>query len=623
MNVLNVENVSKNYSNRDLLDHVSLGVNEGDKIGVIGLNGCGKSTFLKIVSGQVEPDEGQVVMQNGLTISFLPQDPVFCEGDTILSYVSRGKTYQDGDRSIESEAKVVCNHLGITNHLQPVQELSGGQKKRVALARCLIAPSDILVLDEPTNHLDQAMILWLQDYLKRFKGELLVVTHDRYFLDQVTNRIVEIQGGNLYSYDTNYSGVLELKVAREEMMASTEKKRQNILRTELAWIRRGAQARSTKQQARIDRFEDLRKASKEAREAMAKSTLEVSSISTRIGKKTIEVEHVSKSYKDRVVIRDFSHIVLRDERIGFVGPNGCGKSTLMKIIAGVEEPTSGTVSIGETIKIGFFRQDNSILDENQTVIEHVKDIGEYIPTVDGRITASQMCEKFLFTSKQQYTPISKLSGGEKRRLHLLSVLMEAPNVLILDEPTNDLDIETLEILEDYLDRFVGMVLVVSHDRYFLDRIVDRIFAFEGNGVITQYEGGFTDYCEKATKKGVLDLSNIYGYGEEKGNGTKDKNASECDLPSGKEQYAAMKAANQKLKFSYAEKKEYETIDDEIEALELRLKQMDEEMVKNATNAGKLAELTKEQQEVNAALEHKMERWEYLTELAEKIQQSNS
>jgi ATP-binding cassette subfamily F protein uup len=511
---------------------------------------------------------------------------------------------------VESEAKTILNRLGIKNHLQSPEELSGGQKKRVALARTLIAPADVLVLDEPTNHLDNDMVLWLENFLNKFKGQLVMVTHDRYFLDRVTNQIVEIDRGNLYRYDANYTGFLELKAEREEMALATEKKRQNILRTELAWISRGCQARSTKQQARIDRYEDMKAASRQARASFEKNSVEMSSISTRIGKKTIEINNISKSYGDKVLIRDFSHIVLRDERIGIIGPNGCGKSTLVKIICGLLAPDSGSVEIGDTIKLGCFMQENEILDESINVIEYVKNIGEYVTTMDGKITASKMCEKFLFTPDMQYTPIQKLSGGEKRRLYLLSVLMEAPNVLILDEPTNDLDIETLTILEDYIDKFAGMVITVSHDRYFLDRIVDRIFAFEGNGMITKYEGGFSDYLMKAQAKGIVNQD-----GTLIGEGGK---AYDNDGMSSKEKWKADKQRQQKLKFTYAEQREFENIDDEIAKLEERKARIDADILKFATDSGKLNELVKEKALTEEELDEKMERWVYLNELAEKI-----
>ena len=461
--ILNAEKISKTFGEKELFNQVTLGVNDGDKIGVIGVNGTGKSTFLKIIAGIEVPDEGQIVKGRSVTVEYLPQTPEFLENDTIISYVIRGKK-----NSSEAQAKTILNKLGISDFEADINTLSGGQKKRIALARVLVEPAEVLILDEPTNHLDNDMVIWLENYIKKFKGELIMVTHDRYFLDNVTNRIVELDKGGLYSYETNYSGFLELKTQREDMARATEAKRANILRTELEWIRRGCKARSTKQQARIDRYEDMKEASRKARASFEKQSLEMSSVSTRLGKKTIEVKNVSKSFNGVTYINDFTYIFLKDDRIGIIGHNGCGKSTLMKIITGLVKPDSGSVEIGETVKIGYFMQENEPLDESLNVLEYVKNIGEYVRTTTGLITASQMCDKFLFTPKMQWTPISKLSGGEKRRLYLLSVLMSAPNVLILDEPTNDLDIETLEILEDYLDSFAGIVITVSHDRYFLD-----------------------------------------------------------------------------------------------------------------------------------------------------------
>lgn len=599
MNIMNVENVSRHFGERIILDQVSLGINEGDKVGVIGLNGTGKSTLLKIMAGIEDPDEGNVIKGNKVSVAYLPQNPVFSEDDTILGYVCGGKQYEDG-RSVESEARTILNRLGIVRQHEPIKNLSGGQKKRVALAAALIVPADVIIMDEPTNHLDNDMVIWLENFLTGFKGQVIMVTHDRYFLDKVTNKIVELDRGKLYTYNTNYSGFLEAKAEREEIAAATEKKRQNILRTELAWIRRGCQARSTKQQARIDRFEDMREASRKARSELIKNNLEISSISTRIGKKTVELHEISKSYGTRVLFSDFTHIVLRDERIGFIGPNGCGKSTLLKIICGLVEPDSGSVEIGDTIKIGFFMQENEILDESINVIEHVKNIGEYVATTEGRITASQMCERFLFTPSMQYTPIKKLSGGEKRRLNLLSVLMEAPNVLVLDEPTNDLDIGTLEILEDYIDHFAGMVIVVSHDRFFLDRIVDRIFAFEDNGRIVQYEGGYTDYYEKSRAKAQTPQQTIQ-------EPVKEKNLKN------------VKTREEKLKLSYNEQKEYESIDADIAALEEQIADCDRQMAEAVTQYTRLTELATQKEKLEGALEEKMERWVYLNELVEQIE----
>ena len=600
MNILNVEKVSKTYGEKELFNNISLGINSGDKIGLIGVNGTGKSTLLKIIAGVEEPDEGQVVKGKGIELAYLAQTPLYYENENVLEYVMRGK-HADS----QPKAKEILNKLGITNHGAMMNILSGGQKKRAALARTLVEPARLLILDEPTNHLDNDMVLWLEQFIKNFKGELIMVTHDRYFLDNVTNRIVELDKASLYSYDTNYSGFLELKTQREEMERATEAKRQNILRKELAWIRRGCQARSTKQQARIDRFEDMKEASKQARAKFDKQLMDMNSVSSRLGRKTVELHNICKSFGERTIIDDFSYIFLRDDRIGIVGDNGCGKSTLMKIIAGQLEPDSGSVEVGETVRIGYFMQENEPLDDSLTVLEFVRSIGEYVTTADGKATASQMCEKFLFTPKQQWTPISKLSGGEKRRLYLLSVLMSAPNVLILDEPTNDLDIETLEILEEYLDGFAGIVITVSHDRYFLDRVVDRIFAFEAGGHLTQYEGGYTDYRDKC-------VSSIYNV---ESNGT-------SDAPKSKAAGQVKKVYNShedKIKFTYMEQKEYETIDDDIEKLETKVSELDDEIAKNATSYSKLAELTKEKEDVERQLEERMEQWEYLNDLAEKIE----
>lgn len=600
MNILNVEKVSKTYGEKELFNNISLGINSGDKIGLIGVNGTGKSTLLKIIAGVEEPDEGQVVKGKGIELAYLAQTPLYYENENVLEYVMRGK-HADS----QPKAKEILNKLGITNHGAMMNILSGGQKKRAALARTLVEPARLLVLDEPTNHLDNDMVLWLEQFIKNFKGELIMVTHDRYFLDNVTNRIVELDKASLYSYDTNYSGFLELKTQREEMERATEAKRQNILRKELAWIRRGCQARSTKQQARIDRFEDMKEASKQARARFDKQLMDMNSVSSRLGRKTVELHNICKSFGERTIIDDFTYIFLRDDRIGIVGDNGCGKSTLMKIIAGQLEPDSGSVEVGETVRIGYFMQENEPLDDSLTVLEFVRSIGEYVTTADGKATASQMCEKFLFTPKQQWTPISKLSGGEKRRLYLLSVLMSAPNVLILDEPTNDLDIETLEILEEYLDGFAGIVITVSHDRYFLDRVVDRIFAFEAGGHLTQYEGGYTDYRDKC-------VSSIYNV---ESNGTSDTSKSKAAGQVKK----AYKSHEDKIKFTYMEQREYETIDDDIEKLETKVSELDDEIAKNATSYSKLAELTKEKEDVERQLEEKMERWEYLNDLAEKIE----
>lgn len=604
MNILNAEKISKTYGEKVLFDKVVLGVNKGDKIGVIGVNGTGKSTFLKIIAGIEEPDAGEIVSGRGVTVSYLAQAPQFNPGDTIVGYVIKDK-----NNASEAEAKTILTKLGITDFDAAINTLSGGQRKRIALARTLVSPAEVLILDEPTNHLDSDMVIWLEEYIKKFKGELIMVTHDRYFLDNVTNRIVELDGGKLYGYDTNYSGFLELKTQREEMERATEAKRANILRRELEWIRRGCQARSTKQQARIDRYEDMKEASRQARASFENKALEMNSVSTRLGKKTIELSNICKSFGERKVIDDFTYIFLRDDRIGIIGKNGCGKSTLMKIITGNLKPDSGSVEIGDTVRIGYFMQENEPLDEKMTVLEFVRSIGEYVTTATGKATASQMCEKFLFGPKSQWTPISKLSGGKKRRLYLLSVLMSAPNVLILDEPTNDLDIETLEILEDYLDGFAGIVIVVSHDRYFLDRTVDRIFSFEGGGRLKQYEGGFSDYYEKKqTENGITSDGATQSV----------KEAVSGDTTSAKPKKYYKEREN-KLKFTYAEQKEYDTIDDDIASLESKIEELDGEIAGAATQYSRLNELMQEKADVEAQLEHKMDRWVYLNDLAEKIE----
>ena len=604
MNILNAEKISKTYGEKVLFDKVVLGVNKGDKIGVIGVNGTGKSTFLKIIAGIEEPDAGEIVSGRGVTVSYLAQAPQFNPGDTIVGYVIKDK-----NNASEAEAKTILTKLGIIDFDAAINTLSGGQRKRIALARTLVSPAEVLILDEPTNHLDSDMVIWLEEYIKKFKGELIMVTHDRYFLDNVTNRIVELDGGKLYGYDTNYSGFLELKTQREEMERATEAKRANILRRELEWIRRGCQARSTKQQARIDRYEDMKEASRQARASFENKALEMNSVSTRLGKKTIELSDICKSFGEKKVIDDFTYIFLRDDRIGIIGKNGCGKSTLMKIITGNLKPDSGSVEIGDTVRIGYFMQENEPLDEKMTVLEFVRSIGEYVTTATGKATASQMCEKFLFGPKSQWTPISKLSGGEKRRLYLLSVLMSAPNVLILDEPTNDLDIETLEILEDYLDGFAGIVIVVSHDRYFLDRTVDRIFSFEGGGRLKQYEGGFSDYYEKKqAENGIASGGAMQSV----------KEAVSGDTTSAKPKKYYKEREN-KLKFTYAEQKEYDTIDDDIASLESKIEELDGEIAGAATQYSRLNELMQEKADVEAQLEHKMDRWVYLNDLAEKIE----
>ena len=592
MNLLNIEHVSKIFGEKRIFDDVSYGIHEGDKIGIIGINGTGKTTLLKIIAGLEEPDEGQVIRQNGLRITYLPQNPEFPKGAKVLEYVIAGKL--DHDWNTESEAKSILNKLDIKDHFANIDTLSGGQKKRVALARTLMNQSDVLILDEPTNHIDNEMALWLEDYLNKFKGVIIMVTHDRYFLDRVTNKILEISHGKLYGYTANYSQFLELKAQREEMELASERKRQSVLRMELEWAKRGCRARTTKQKARLERLEAL----KNGKAPIQDAAVELESIGTRMGKKTIELHHVSKSYGDKVLINDFDYIVLKNQRLGIIGPNGCGKSTLVKMITGRIQPDAGEVEIGDTIQIGYFAQEAEEMNPNQRAIDYIKDIADYVPTKDGRITASQMLERFLFDGNLQYTPIGKLSGGEKRRLYLCKVLMESPNVLILDEPTNDLDIPTLTILEDYLDSFQGIIIAVSHDRYFLDNLVDRIFAFEGEGVLKQYEGGYTDYLEVRPNIVPENTNQVV----KKSTGKDWKK----DQPT-------------KLKFTYKEQKEYETIDEDIASLEERIESLEQEMLQNATNSAKLSEIMAKKAECETALEEKMERWVYLNDLAEKIE----
>ncbi|WP_216697013.1 ABC-F family ATP-binding cassette domain-containing protein [Anaerostipes faecalis] len=596
MNILNIEHISKIYGEKVIFDDVSCGIHQGDKIGIIGVNGTGKTTLLKIITGMEEPDLGQVICGNGISVAYLPQNPEFPKELTILEYVMEGKEHQDW--KTESDAKSILTRLGIYDFESSTKYLSGGQKKRVALARTLVDPAEVLVLDEPTNHLDNDMVLWLEDYLNQFRGVLIMVTHDRYFLDRVTNKIVEIDKGKLYEYNANYSGFLELKVQREEMEQATERKRQSLLRVEMEWMKQGIKARGTRQRARTERFEAL----KNAAGPEIQQKVEMDSVSSRLGKKTIEIEHVSKGYDDKQLIQDFSYIILRDDRLGIIGPNGCGKSTLMKMIMGIVSPDEGQIIIGDTVKIGYFAQENEEMEEDKRVIDYIRDVADYIETARGKASASQMLERFLFPPALQYTPLNKLSGGEKRRLYLLRVLMEAPNVLILDEPTNDLDIATLTILEDYLDTFQGIVITVSHDRYFLDRIVNRIFAFESGGRLVQYEGGYTDYLEKTKDK----FKQIQTKKEPKDNkGTK-----------------FQKTHQKKLKFTFKEQKEFETIDEDIEKLETKIEQLDEEIMKNATNSGRLSELTVEKEETEAQLNEKMDRWVYLNDLAERIENQN-
>ena len=642
MNIINVENITKSFTERKLFSEASFYVQEREKIGIVGINGTGKSTLLKIIAGEEEAESGTVTMANHIVVNYLPQNPQFDPQKTVLESVMDRIGGQNMDEAhhwtMESEAKSLMNKLGIVDFSQKTGELSGGQRKRLALVAVVLRPCVVLILDEPTNHLDYDMVEWLEDFLRKWRGALLMVTHDRYFLDSVCNRIVEIDKGSIYSYDTNYSGFLERKAAREDSLRATERKRQSVLRKEIEWMQRGARARSTKQKAHIQRYENLR--DQKAPEIAEK--LELGSVSTRLGRTTVEIDRISKAYDEHVLIRDFSYIFLKNDRIGFVGKNGCGKTTLMKMIAGFIQPDSGEIVIGQTVKIGYYSQEirltteknietavnrskenvdsleTAFMDPSQRVIDYIKDTAEYVRTEDGLVSASAMLERFLFPADQQYSPIGKLSGGERRRLNLLRVLMEAPNVLILDEPTNDLDTETLAILEDYLDNYEGIVITVSHDRYFLDRIVRRIFAFEGNGAITQYEGGYTDYMAKRPEPSESSVA-----GTVTQNLKNERTGSQASGNAGeqKEKAADSRATwghAKKLKFTYNEQREYETIEADIEKLENKIEELDQSMAKFASDFVKLNEISKEKEDCEAQLEQKMERWEYLEDLAQRI-----
>ena len=629
MNLLTVEGISKSFGDKKIFDDITFGIDEGDRIGLIGINGTGKSTLLKIVAGNESADSGQIVKKNGLRIGYLPQTPDFDPEDTVLGQVfncdspvinlikeyeqavreveltgseeSQKALYALNDKmdaadawNIESDAKTILTKLNIPDFYKKAGTLSGGQLKRMALARALITPVDLLILDEPTNHIDNDSVEWLEKYLAKYKGALLMVTHDRYFLDRIVNKTLELDEAKLYSYTTNYSGFLEAKAEREELAAAAERKRRNFLRTEIEWVRRGAQARTTKQKARLERFKEV----SEMKFSKEKDSLEIGSVASRMGRKTIIAENISKSFDGVKYIDDFSYIILKHDRIGIIGPNGCGKSTLVNMLTGNLEPDSGKVECGETIKIGLFSQHNETMDPAQRVIDYIRDTAEYVLTTEGRISASQMLEKFLFNPSMQYSPIGKLSGGEKRRLYLLKVLIEAPNILFLDEPTNDLDIETLAILEDFLDVFNGAVVAVSHDRYFLDKTVDRIFAFEGNGKITQYEGGYSDYLRQYEQRHTEEVQS--------------KPVS---------QKAERTSSPKPLKMSYQEQKDYETINDRIENLENAIAETEDEMSKMTSDYVKLQELSEKKSALEAELEEAYDRWVYLSELAEKIAES--
>lgn len=644
MNIITLENISKSYSEKVLLNNVSLGINDGDKIGLIGINGAGKSTFLKVVSGREEFYDGNITKGKNVRIEYLSQNPPFDKEATVLEQVFKGDTkemkllkeYEELLEKIhleestnkleslnssliklqeqidnlnlwdlESEAKTVLTKLGINNYNEKVGNLSGGQKKRIALAAALITPCDLLILDEPTNHLDSDSIEWLEEFLNSRKGALLMITHDRYFLDRVTNRIIELDRGNMYSYPGNYTAFLEKKIERLETEQVQEEKRNALIRNELKWVRRGAKARSTKQKARLQRFDDLVNTETIKRQ----EDVDISFVGSRLGKKVVELYNISKAYDEKVLIKDFSYIFLRTDRVGIIGENGVGKTTLVNLLRGLIPLDSGSIEVGDTVKIGCFAQDNSNMDPKLRVIDYVKEGGEFIPVEDGtKISASSMCERFLFDSTMQYTPIEKLSGGERRRLHLLRVLMESPNFLILDEPTNDLDIETLKILEDFLDKFMGVVLVVSHDRYFLDRICNKIFSYEGKGVIKEYNGNYSDFLIAKEIEKVKNNEEIKSQDstekEDKSKGYKER------------------TKDNKPKFTFKEQKEFETIDEDISKLEEKITNIENDMAKNSSNYGKLNELMKEKEETQNILDEKYERWEYLNEIAEAIEEYN-
>ncbi len=600
MNLLTIRNLKKAYTDKVLFDGIDFSLEEGEKVGIIGINGTGKTTLLRIIAGLEEFDDGEYTKGKQVVINYLPQNPEFDGSRTIYEYVVGENRDEHENFGLEGQAKTILNKLGFDDYDMQLRTLSGGQKKKVALAAALLSQNEILILDEPTNHLDNAMTQWLEEWLHDYRGCLVMVTHDRYFLDLVCNRIDELDKGKLYSYHTNYEGYLALKQEREEMQQSTQKKHANILRKEIAWIQRGARARSTKQKAHIARYEALR----DEKKPVEDGTVSVEAIASRIGKKTVEIRNLGKSYGTRRLIEDFTFTFLKNDRIGILGPNGCGKSTLMKMITGSVAPDCGSIEIGETMKIGYYAQDCEEMNPSERVIDYIRDKAEVIRTEDGYITASQMLENFLFDGSAQYSAIGKLSGGERRRLYLARVLMEAPNVLILDEPTNDLDIATLQILEDYLDTFPGIIIAVSHDRYFLDRVVNRMLTFEPGGRILLYNGSYTEYFLDHDTGGVS-YQNTAGV----------KNAE------GARAYKEQKEQNKKLKFTYREQKEYETIEDDIAEIEQKIAEIGMQMEdpKLASDYTRLTELSRKKEETEALLEEKMERFLYLSELAEKIE----
>lgn len=618
-NIITIEHLSKVYTERKIFDDTDFSMLEGEKVALIGINGTGKSTLLKIVAGLTEPDDGSIAKRRNLAVRYLPQTPEFDPEDTILEAIIHDNEGKQHVWNLEAEAKKFLSKLGENDFEKKIKTLSGGQKKRVALASTLLSTADLLILDEPTNHLDGAMSEWLESYLKGFRGSLLMVTHDRYFLDSICDRIVELDQGKLYSYKANYQGYLELKAERMDIARAQERTRQNILRNELKWVMRGAKARTTKQKGRLQRYEKLSQMHGPTEE----EELQLSSIKTRLGKSTIEIDNVSKGYDGHTLIDGFTYNFLRNDRIGIIGPNGAGKSTLIKMITGWETPDSGEIRIGQTVRIGYFSQENEELDGNQRVIDAMTSIAEYVHTVDGLVSASNMLDKFLFPPSQQYMKVEKLSGGEKRRLYLLRVLMSAPNVLILDEPTNDLDIRTMTILEDYLDHFAGIVITVSHDRYFLDRIVNRIFSFEGDGTISQYEGGYTDYQVEYLRRHP-EADSVFASagsisGVAKSTGTADSSDASQDTESGEKKSNNGRSHQVKLKMTYKEKLEWESIESDIEKAETRIAEIDADILKFSTDFIKLNELSKEKEALETLLSEKMERWEYLSDLNERIE----
>lgn len=600
MNILSLDHVTKSFQNRKLLKDASFFLQEQEKVGVIGINGTGKSTLLKMIAGMEEPDSGSIIKANHMVVRYLPQSPVFADDMTVLDAVVAGNTTKENEWTIEADAKSMLTKLGVTDFLQPCGQLSGGQKKRLALVNVLLAPADILVLDEPTNHLDASMSDWLEEQLRAYRGSIVMVTHDRYFLDSVAGRIIEIDKGNIYSYETNYEGYIQAKAEREDIEQAGERKRQSILRVELEWVKRGARARSTKQKARLERYETLKNTVAPVRDGQ----VEMGSVSSRLGRSTIELNHISKAYDNTVLMKDFSYTFLKNDRIGFLGANGAGKSTLLKIIMGQIAPDEGTIDIGSTVKIGYYAQeiDAEEMQPQKRVIDYIKDVAEFVQTEEGTVSASRMLENFLFDGELQYSRLEKLSGGERRRLYLCKILMGAPNVLILDEPTNDLDITTLQILENYLDHFQGIVIVVSHDRYFMDRVVRRIFSFEAGGRLRQHEGGYTDYAAR------MELEKSESEGVSTGS---DKPAAETAKKWNADR-------TKKLKFTYQEEREYKTIEGDIEKLEEKLEQVDKDILKYATDFVKLRELTEEKEKTSLLLEEKMDRWMYLEDLAKRI-----